>query len=340
MTTQEIISIKEKNKKEKYLILFKNGWLGLLLVCLVGVISYLIQKVIKSPLLDPLFIALLLGIIIKLVIGEKKRLAPGFVLAPLIFIPIGVILYGAVNLNFVKFAQINIAFIILLAIVMLVYIGVILLLGKLLKQRKQITYLTATGSVVCGASAIAITTPAVEAEPDDVSISLISVFIVAVFGLFILFPFLTSLLGLSDKIYALLSAMTLQFTGFVKAATGNLSKELVALAISVKAARYLGLFIAIPFFASLTKKKFYIPWFLWLFLAAGFVFSFAPAIAKPLTPIFKPVLDVLWAIAMAAIGLNADIKALLSDNGLKALLMAFIGFIAAILVFILGILII
>lgn len=280
---------------------------------------------------------MVIGIIIRARVGYNKKLIPGFILTPLIFIPIGIIFYGAVNLNFVKFAEINIGLMVLLLVIMLVYFGVILFLGRLLKQKKQITYLVATGSAICGALAIAITAPAVDAEPDDVSISLISVFIAAAFGLFILLPFIAGLLGLNNQIYALLSAMTLQFTGFVKAATGSFVKEISTLALSVKAARYLGLLITIPLFASLTKKKFYIPWFLWAFLGAGFLFSYIPAIAKPLTLIFKPTLDILWSIAMAAIGLNADIRVLLSDNGVKSLFMAFGGFIVAVLVFLLGI---
>ncbi len=324
-------------EKKKYIDLFKQGWQGLLLTAIVGLFAYGVDYWTKSPFADPLLIAMVIGIVIRSLTGHKKRLSSGFVLAPLVFIPTGVIFYGAVNLNFIKFAKVDLSFIGLLVVIMLVYFGVILFLGKLLKQRKQITYLTATGSAICGASAIAITSSAVNAEPEDVSISLLSVFIAASFGLFILLPFLTGLFGLSDRVYALLSGMTLQFTGFVKAGCGTLSKEMSTLGLTVKATRYLGLLIAIPLFASFTKKKFYIPWFLWAFLGAGLIFTFVPAIAQPLMPIFKPIQAILWSIAMGGIGLNADVKALLSDNGLKALLMTFVGFIAAILVFLIGI---
>lgn len=321
---------------KKYLALLKTGWLGLLLACFIGGIAYLIELIVGSPLVESLLIALVIGIIVRTVIGDNKKLTPGFTLAPLVFIPLGAMFYGAVNLNFVKFAKVDIRFIILLIIIMFVYFGVVFLLGKLLKQRKQITCLVATGSAICGASAIIITAPALEAEADDISISLISVFLAALFGLFILFPFLTSLFDMGERLYALFSGMTLQFTGFVKAATGALGKETQTLALSVKGVRYLGLLIAVPLFSSVIKKRFHIPWFLWLFLGAGLIFSFLPTIAKSLNQIFKPSLIVLWSIALSGVGLNADLKALLSDNGLKALLMAFVGFFAAVAVFILG----
>lgn len=321
-------------KEKKIFEILKESFFGLSLSILIGLISFFATKFIfKTPLADPLIIALALGILIKTIIGKSERFTPGLNLAPSIFIPIGAILYGAINLKFLEFAKVNLSYWILLIGVIIVYFGVIFGLGKLLNQRDKITYLTIIGSGVCGASAIAISSKAIDAEPDDVSISLISIFLVASFGLFILFPFLSSLINLPPRNYALLSATTLQFTGFVKIATSKLPKDLIKLAISIKALRYLLLLIFIPLFASFVKRKPYIPWFLWAFLGAGLLFSFAPSISKILTPIFKPTLDILWAIAMAAIGLNADIRALLSDNGLKALFIAFLGFLAAIIFF-------
>ncbi len=325
------------NTNNKMIVMLKNGLPSLLIAGLLGITGYYIQIMTGSSLADPLFIALLLGILTRAVFGQSEILRHGSNLALVLLIPAGTILYGAVNLNFVKFAALDIRVVFLMIVVVLAYFGVIVALGKWLKQREKTTYLLATGSAICGASAIAIMSPAVEAEPDDISVSLISVFIAGIFGLFILFPFLASLFGVTDKVYAVLSGTTLQFTGFVKAAVGELPKEISSLAISVKAARYMVLFLAIPLFSSIIRKKFFIPWFLWAFLAAGLVFSFFPEISTPLIPIIKPVLDILWATAMAAIGLNADIKMLLSDNGLKALLMAFGGFFAAILVSLLGV---
>lgn len=148
----------------------------------------------------------------------------------------------------------------------------------------------------------------------------------------------------------MLSGSVLQFTGFVKAASTNLPAlsevippgEVAPLALLVKAPRYLGLLIAIPLFASLIRRKAYVPWFLWAFLAAGLIGSAIYGLNQGLfkeviKPIITPIYGIFWSIAMAGIGLNADIKALLSDDGAKAILMAFGGFIAAIIVFLAGI---
>ena len=118
-------------------------------------------------------------------------------------------------------------------------------------------------------------------------------------------------------------------------------KELVALALSVKAARYLGLLIAIPLFASLVQKRLYVPWPLWLFLGAGLLGTWIHVTHRTfysatLIPIVKPLYGISWSVAMAAIGLNADVRQLLSNNGAKALVMALAGCGAAIGTFFIG----
>ncbi|WP_457570662.1 YeiH family protein [Desulfovulcanus sp.] len=340
-------------EKRNTLNLLKESWLGVFVAILIGVLGYGIRVITRFSLADPLLVAMIIGIIFRTAMKEKTKLKSGFTFAPRIFIPMGVVFYAAKNLNFVKFARIETSMIVLLVIVMFVYFAVILTLGTLLRQKKQITYLTATGSAICGASAIAMVSSSIEAEPDDTSISLLSVALTATVGLFIFLPFLATLFGMTNKIYGLLSGSVLQFTGFVKVAAENVpyltmempGKEVISLALSIKAVRYLGLLIAIPLFASLAKRKFYTPWFLWVFLGAGVLGSWICAVneifyTESLMPVITPIYNISWSIVMAAVGLNADIKQLLSNNGTKALIMAFAGFVAAVTTFLVGLYII
>jgi len=202
--------------------------------------------------------------------------------------------------------------------------------------KEKVSYLVATGSTICGASAIAITSRAIDAEPDEVSTSLISVFITALAGLFLILPLIASYFKISELNYGVFSGAVLQFTGFVKASVAHSSSLVKTTALSVKAVRYLGLLFVTPLFASFVKGKFYIPWFLWAFLASGLLFSFAPGLAQATKPLFKPILTVLWSIAMGAVGLNASLKALFTKDGFKALAASFISFIIAVGVFLIG----
>ncbi len=324
-------------------------WFWLVLAIIIGLTSYSIRIISCSPLADPLLLSLIMAITFRTIMGNKKIASTEFKLGPRLFIPLGVVFYAVRNLNFVRFAQVSPMMIVLLIVIILVYFSVIILLGKLLGQKKEITFLTATGSAICGASAIAITTPAVDADPDDVSISLLSVMLAALLGLFIFLPFFATLCNITNKDYGVLCASVLQFTGFVEAASKNVpflkevigQKDLTAMALSVKAVRYLGLLIAIPLFASLMKKRFHLPLILWLFLGAGIVGTWLHVAhesfyVQTILPSIRPVYHILWSIAMASIGLNANIKRLLSNNGTKALIMAFCGFMAATLTFFIG----
>jgi len=322
---------------------------GLLVATLLGAAAYGLTWIWNTPVLDPLVLALAAGIVLRTAIGRHAAFDTGFATAPLLCIPIGITFYAVKNLNFAAYAEVPATSMMLAALIVFVYFTTILILGRLLGQPDRISYLTAAGSAICGASAIAITSPAVDADSDDISISLLAVTTAAAVALFTLLPFVATTVEMTDQTYGVLSGSVLQMTGFVKAAVMNLpflsrqmgDQELASLALSVKAARYLGLLIAIPLFASLTQKRFYIPWTLWLFLGAGLLGTLIAVTHRDfysatLIPMVKPLYAMSWSIAMAAIGLNADVRQLLSNNGAKALMVAFAGCGAAIATFFLG----
>jgi len=322
---------------------------SLSLVALIGGLAYGLAALLNSPVADPLVIAMVAGVIVRTAVGRRRTLHEGFAAAPLMCIPAGITFYAVKNLNFIRYAEMQPASMILAALIVLVYFVTILVLGRLLGQKDRISYLTAAGSGICGASAIAIASPAVDADSDDISISLLAVTTAALVALFTLLPFVATTVGMTDQTYGRLSGSVLQMTGFVKAAVTSVpflsrqlsDKELASLALSIKAARYLGLLIAIPLFASLVQKRFYIPWVLWLFLGAGLLGTAVYATHRSfyvatLIPVVKPIYGVSWSIAMAAIGLNADARQLLSNHGAKALIMAFAGCVAAIATFFIG----
>jgi uncharacterized integral membrane protein (TIGR00698 family) len=327
----------------------KEGWQVLLLSIGIGLAGYAVKEITKSAIIEPLLVAMVLGIACRALMKDSENLKPGLTLSIRLFMPFGIAFYALKNLNFAKIAEVKPGVIILLMAIVAVYVITIFLLGRFLKQKKEITYLTATGSAICGASAIAITAPVIEAEPDDVSISLLSVALAAFVGLFIILPFLAALFNMDNKVYALLTGGVLQFTGFVNFANANtlmlpavmLQGEAVALGGFFKTTRYLGLLVILPFLASLKKRKAVIPLALWLFLGAGilgtYIYKTDMAFYKnTLMPFVIPIYNIIWCIAMAAIGLNADIKGFFSNNAIKALVMAFAGFAAAIAVFFLG----
>ena len=314
----------------------KVGWKGFLLAIAIGVAAVYLEKATDNPILDPLLVAMTIGIVFRSFLKMDSDMVRGLSVAPFFFIPVGVVFYGAANLRFALFTHIDVNYIFLLFIVFLVYIISILYLSSIFGLKEKVGYLVGTGSTICGASAIAITSDAIEADPDEVSVSLIPVYISALIGLFIVIPLISSAMQLFNMEYGVLSATVLQFTGFVKAAVSKLAAEVKTIAVSVKAVRYIGLLITIPLFASFVRGRLHIPWYLWAFLGAGLIFSYIPRLYELYGSTLKSILNILWSIAMASIGLNANIRSLFTRQGFSALCVSFVSFLIAVGTFILG----
>jgi len=315
---------------------------SLTIILIIGLASYATEKIAGDSFADPLLLALIIGITLRSMINFNQNTIEFFKLAPKYLIPVGIIFYALINLNFVKYSKHDPMLILLTFGVVAVYFLSIILSGKLLKQKKEISYLVATSSGVCGASAIAVTSHAMDAESDDVSVSLIAVTFVGLLALFVALPFVGTIMGLDNEVYAIFAGTTMQYTGFVKAAMDYIPPLVekvdalyaAQLALSVKALRYLALIVAIPVFGSVRKNKLYTFSILLIFIIGGVLGSYfyghhRTFYDETLSPTIKPIYMFLWATAMAAIGLNADARKILSDHGLKALLMATIGFICA-----------
>ncbi len=318
----------------------------MILALLIGILVGLGKQFIKDPLYEPLVIALVIAIILRTIIGKKSFLTVNISTISRLLIPIGIIFYALKNLNFIGIAKVESRALLLLMFVVGAYFLTIFVLSKIFKLPVKIAFLLANGSAICGASAIAITSSAIDAESDDISISLLSVTIAAFFGLFIVLPFTASLASLNNSVFAVYAGSVLQFTGFVHSAisayvplsSGVPLESAVSLGMLIKSARYLLLLLSIPLFASIIKKKPVLPLALWLFLGAGIIGTHINHLypvwyAGKLIPNIIPLYNISWSVALAAIGLNADIRILLSNSGIKALIISFAGFFSAVLVF-------
>ncbi|MBI5099191.1 MAG: hypothetical protein HZB30_08110 [Nitrospirae bacterium] len=54
---------------------------GLSVAVLIGLTGYFLTNILHSPLLDPLIVALILGIAVKSSIGDNKKIEPGIIVA-------------------------------------------------------------------------------------------------------------------------------------------------------------------------------------------------------------------------------------------------------------------
>ena len=209
---------------------------GLAAMLLLGALAFWLSSL--HPSLDALVLALILGIALKLLLptAAASMLLAGAQTAIRLFIPLAIILYG-INLDLTRLVTLPVQAIITTLLGMILFYGVIFWLNRLLwKIPPRLNELIATGSAICGASAIAILSPSIEAEPEDVSGSILSITAVGLLALMV-YPILQAVLGLSENQYALLSGATLHQTGLVRAAVADLSESARAYALAIKTLR-------------------------------------------------------------------------------------------------------
>lgn len=151
-------------------------------------------------------------------------------------------------------------------------------LGKLLKVELKTSHLISCGTAICGGSAIAAVAPVIDAEEDQISVSLGTVFILNSIALFI-FPLLGAAFNLSQHQFGIWSAIAIHDTSSVVGAAAKFGEEALQVATTVKLARALWIapiaMLTSWFFAE-KSARFYIPLFIVFFLLASVIRSYVP----------------------------------------------------------------
>lgn len=193
------------------------------------------------------------------------------------------------------------------------------LLGRALGVRNKTSAMISSGTAICGGSAIAAVGPAINAEHEEMSVSLGTVFILNSVALFV-FPLLGRALDLTQNQFGVWAAIAIHDTSSVVGAAQAYGADALATATTVKLARALWIAPIALLFAYLYRKadpeskaKVTIPWFIFLFVAAAAVRSYAPSFVLP------SMLDALVNLAKAGMTITLFlIGASLSPAMLKA----------------------
>lgn len=146
-----------------------------------------------------------------------------------------------------------------------------ILLGKLFKVEKNIALLIATGTAICGGSAIAAVAPILNSKNYQNSFALIVVFVLNAVALF-LFPFIGHQLGLSQETFGNWAAIAIHDTSSVVGAGAIYGEKALQVATTVKLIRamwIIPLALIIAFMNKESEKKsIKFPWFILFFVLA------------------------------------------------------------------------
>lgn len=161
----------------------------------------------------------------------------------------------------------------IISVSMVMFCGI--LLGKFLKVEKNISLLIASGTAICGGSAIAAVSPILKSKDYQNSFALVVVFVLNAVAL-ILFPFIGHQLGLSEEVFGKWAAIAIHDTSSVVGAGAAYGDKALQVATTVKLIRALWIIPLSLTIAFLNKnsdrKTLKFPWFI-LYFVIAIVFS-------------------------------------------------------------------
>lgn len=162
-----------------------------------------------------------------------------------------------------------------------------ILVGKWLGVDRVPSYLIASGTAICGGSAIAAVGPIAKANESEMSVSLATIFVLNAIALF-LFPLMGHWLGLSQHQFGLWAAIAIHDTSSVVGAGATYGEEALKVATTVKLTRALWIIplsLISTFYFKTRDEKIRIPWFILLFILAMVLNSYLPVPATLTHPI-------------------------------------------------------
>jgi len=211
-----------------------------------------LQKIIGGPM-----IGLILGmLIVNLGPSISKDFKDGTTFAGKKFLNLGIILTGA-TLNFNAILGLGAKALPILLFNILVAFIVAFTVGKKLQVTNNTSVLVASGTTICGGSAIATMSSVIKASEIEIAYAMAAIFlfdVVAALG----YPYLATGLGLTNNQFGFLAGASINDTSSVTAAESTYSTLLGIdsnIAITVKLARTLLLVLLVVVGTIMTTKK-------------------------------------------------------------------------------------
>lgn len=315
---------------------------GFFLALGIAAVAKWLESLLPIHLIGASVIALFLGMIINHFKKPGELLSGGLIFTSKKILKFSIILLGA-SLSIGTILNVGKMSLTVMCFTLLTCFGGGYFIGKALGLNWKLSNLISAGTGICGGSAIAAISPAIDAEDSDIAYAMSATFLFDM-AMIVLFPIMGKALGLSDIAYGLWSGTAVNDTSSVVAAGYAFSEAAGDFATMVKLTRTLSIIPTVIIFALIEvhlKKKEALaaggddseikthvnflslfPWFIVGFLALAVLNSVGliPAAAANAA---KELSKFLMVAALAAIGLNTSFKDM-SKSGIKPMVHGFI----------------
>lgn len=318
---------------------------GALLALAVAAFAWLAGEAV--PVIGGPVIAIVTGVVLAAFRAPGARLKPGLKWSSKAVLQLAIVLMGF-GLSFAQVWRTGAESFVVMIGTLVVCLGAAFLIGPRMGISRNLTALIGAGTAICGASAIAAVAPVVEAEEGELAYGISTIFLYNLAAV-LLFPALGHLFGFSMHAFGLWAGTAINDTSSVVAAAYAYGKEAGEYATVVKLSRALMIVPVSLLFAWLQQRRAkaasasdaatqstgqlraavrpnlwtritkVVPTFILGFVAASLLVS--TGLVPALLTIWLPKLaKFLIVVALAAVGLSADLKGL-RKTGPKPLLL-------------------
>ena len=302
---------------------------GLFLSIAIALIATLFGNVF--PIIGSAVFAIIIGLLLNNTISIPVDFQPGIKFSSKKILQASIVLLGfSLSIQDIQSTGLSSLSVTLITIVV-AFISAFLI-GKWLKIPVNTATLIGVGTAICGGSAIAAVSPIIEAKDEEIALSISTIFLFNIVAVF-LFPFIGHLMNLSDSGFGLWAGTAINDTSSVVAAGYSYSESAGDYATIVKLTRAtliipVSLLIAgIQLYkkrrnAEKVSLKQIFPWFILWFLVASLISS-TGILPELFITSAKWLSRFMIAMALASIGLSANVKELLK-TGVKPVLLGLI----------------
>lgn len=310
---------------------------GLVMVGLLAAVAFGLRALFPAIPLSPLMLAIALGMLWRNLAGVPASASPGIAAGLKRPLRLGIVLLG-LQLTLGHLVDIGAVGLALLVACVVLTFGFTVIMGRVLRIDPGMAKLIAAGTSICGASAVVAANSVIRGRGESVAYAL---GVVTLYGtvLMFCFPALGAMAGLGDQAYGLWVGAAVHEVAQVVAAAfahGSVAGEY---GTASKLARVLMLAPMIILLGQLLARRgdagaaeVPVPWFAFGFIAmvavasTGWLSGSVLAAAKFLS-------QALLAIAMAAVGLETDLRQIRAEGwrplalgGLATLFIATLAF--------------
>jgi uncharacterized integral membrane protein (TIGR00698 family) len=292
---------------------FKTNLPGFMLSFLIALLAYYLGTLV--PVVGGPVLGITIGILVTTLWALPASTGKGIKFTSKYILQLAVILLGF-DMNMANIIKVGGQSLLVLLVTMTAAFVTVFLAGKYFSINRTLSTLIGVGTAICGGSAIAAASSAIDADDQDISYAISTIFLFNVIAVF-LFPAIGHLLKLSDTGFGMWAGTAINDTSSVVAAGFSYSDAAGTFATIVKLTRSLmivpvTLALAIIFSRQNKNENHFnfvkvFPWFILGFILAAVIRS-VPLLPVAATGALAWAGKFLIITAMAAIGLNTNVR--------------------------------